>query len=49
MTPQDNIRWYWEDLIGRERVFLLAELYNTLKDWEKEMFLEEIKMELWKK
>ena len=39
MTPQDNIRWYWEgDLSSSEKVSLLAELYNGMTSKEKDKF-----------
>lgn len=39
MTPQDNIRWYWDDLSSKEKVSILSELYITLTDAEKDEFL----------
>ena len=39
MTPQDNIRWYWGDLNSREKTYLLAELYESMTDKEKDRFL----------
>ena len=39
MTPQDNIRWYWDDLTSAEKTHLLAELYGGLTDSEKDRFL----------
>ena len=39
MTPQDNIRWYWEDLDSKEKTYLLAELYESMTDAEKDRFL----------
>lgn len=39
MTPQDNIRWYWDDLSSTEKTYLLAELYESLSDSEKDRFL----------
>lgn len=39
MTPQNNIRWYWNDLSSTEKIRLLAELYESLSDSEKDRFL----------
>jgi hypothetical protein len=38
MTPQENIRWYWDDLSSSEKVSLLAELYNGMTSKEKDKF-----------
>ena len=39
MKPQENIRWYWEDLSSEEKVYLLEELYSSLRAEEKDKFL----------
>lgn len=38
MTPQENIRWYWDDLSSSEKASLLAELHNSMTSKEKDKF-----------
>jgi hypothetical protein len=40
MKPQENIRWYWEDLSSKEKVYLLEELYSSLDARAKDKFLK---------
>lgn len=40
MTPQENIRWYWEDLSVKEKAYLLEELYSSLDARAKDKFLK---------
>lgn len=42
MTEQENIRWYWGDLSQREQVYMLAELYISMTDKQKNAFLKRI-------
>lgn len=39
MTPKDNIRCYWGDLDSIEKTYMLAELYESMTDGEKDRFL----------
>lgn len=38
MTPQENIRWYWDDLSSEEKVTMLKGLYNGMTSKEKDKF-----------
>lgn len=40
MTPQENIKWYWEDLTSNEKVCILTELYDNLSTKQQEYFLQ---------
>lgn len=40
MTPQENIKWYWEDLNSNEKVRILEELYDNLSTKQQEYFLQ---------
>ncbi len=38
MTPQENIRWYWDDLSSEEKVTMLKELHGSMTSKEKDKF-----------
>lgn len=38
MTPQDNIRWYWDDLSSEEKVAMFKELHDSMTSKEKDKF-----------
>lgn len=42
MTPQDNIRWYWDDLSTNEKIYLLSELYGDTTYSDRDRFLKRI-------